>query len=214
MIITLGTIKGGVGKTTLVTNLTYIRAILDKRKVLLVDADDHQWSSSDWVEQREAQELPTPWTTIKLSGMSVRTQIQKLIESYDDVFIDTGGRDSQSLRAALTISDVLISPFQPKSYDVWTINKLRTLIDEMSIANLKLKTYAVINRGDSLGNDNEEAKEIITEIIECLPVVICQRKAFSNSASKGLSIFEMQNNKDKKAMQEMQTLYDTIFSSK
>jgi len=214
MIITFGTVKGGVGKTTLITNLTYMRSVIDKKRVLLVDADDHQWSSSDWVEHREAKEISTPWTTIRLSEESVRTQIQKLMHNYDDVFIDTGGRDSQSLRAALTICDILVCPFQPKSYDVWTIKKLTKVINEMSFTNQKLKTYAVINRGDVMGADNESAREILSEVIHCLPITICQRKAFSNSAALGISVFELSKGLDRKAINEIQSLYDLLFIPK
>jgi chromosome partitioning protein len=214
MIITFGTVKGGVGKTTLLTNLTYMRAVIAKKNVLLVDADDHQWSSSDWVEQREAKEVATPWTTVRLSEISVRTQIQKMMHNYDDIFIDTGGRDSQSLRAALTISDMLICPFQPKSYDVWTMKKLKKVIDEMAITNPRLKYYAVINRGDVIGSDNEDAREILSEIIPCLPGNVCQRKVFSNTASRGLSIFEAGKSIDKKAINEINNLYDLIFENK
>jgi hypothetical protein len=38
---------------------------------------------------------------------------------YDDVMIDAGGRDSTALRAALSLSDLLIVPFLPRSVDVW-----------------------------------------------------------------------------------------------
>lgn len=214
MIITFGGIKGGVGKTTLATNLTYMRAVIAKKKVLFVDADDHQWSASDWVEHREARGISTPWTTIKLSEKSVRTQLLKLKDNYDDILIDTGGRDSQSLRAALSISNLLISPFQPKTFDVWTMNKLNRLIEEMSVVNPYLKTYAIINRGDTKGSDNDDAKEILSESIECLPVTIYQRKSLSNSAATGQSIFEIEKSQDKKAIQEMQDLHDVIFTSK
>lgn len=48
MIIVVGGIKGGSGKSTLTTNLTVNRALEGKR-VLLVDADE-QRSASDWAE--------------------------------------------------------------------------------------------------------------------------------------------------------------------
>lgn len=213
MIITFGGIKGGVGKTTLATNLTYIRAVIAKKKVLFVDADDHQWSASDWVEHREARGIETPWTTIRLSEKAVRNQILKLKNNYDDIIIDTGGRDSQSLRAALTISDVLLSPFQPKTFDVWTINKLTFLIEEMILANPNLKTYTVVNRGDSKGKDNEDAKEILSESIKCLPAIIYQRKAISNASANGKSVFESEKNIDKKAVEELMQLHNLIFNA-
>lgn len=48
---------------------------------------------------------------------------------FDDIIIDAGGRDSTALRAALVLSDVLLVPFQPRSYDVWALNDIAALID-------------------------------------------------------------------------------------
>ena len=50
MIITIGGIKGGVGKSMVAVNLTVIRA-LEGKKVLLVDADE-QGTSGDWADHR------------------------------------------------------------------------------------------------------------------------------------------------------------------
>lgn len=211
MIIAFGGIKGGSGKTTLTTNITYLRGSTGK-KVLLVDADDDQWSASDWAEHREAQNIPTPWTTIRLSGMAVRTQIQKLKQTYDDIFIDTGGRDSQSLRSAMSIADLFISPFQPRSYDVWTVGKLTNLVNEIKPFNPELQVYTIVNRGDVKGSDNDEAQEMLSESFKNLPVIVCQRKAFSNSAAQGLSVMELKK-PDQLAINEIKHLYDLIYTS-
>lgn len=50
MITTVGGIKGGCGKSLILTNLTVMRA-LNGRKGLLVDADE-QGTSSDWTDHR------------------------------------------------------------------------------------------------------------------------------------------------------------------
>src|SRR5688500_8067277 len=107
MIITTGGTKGGTGKSLIATNLAVMRALAGD-KVLLIDADD-QCTASEWVEHREALGIETPWTTIKLTGTSVRTQVLKLKEHYDHIIIDTGGRDTDSQRAALSITDILIA---------------------------------------------------------------------------------------------------------
>jgi len=210
MIIVIGGIKGGSGKTTICTNLTVLRAFSGK-KVLLVDADE-QRSASDWSEQRELNNIPTPWTTIQLVGSSVRTQILKMSSDYDDVLVDTGGRDTTSQRSALTVADIFLAPFQPRSLDVWTIGKVVNLVDEIRAVNPKLKAYAVINRGDPNGNDNEEASDIIKDAqnIEYLPWSIGQRKAFSNAASEGIGVVELKR-KDVKACNEINELYASIF---
>jgi len=214
MIVALGGIKGGCGKTTIATNLTVIRSIMDGNRVLLVDADE-QHSTSEWAEHRESLGIDTPWTTIKLSGHSVRTQVFKMGHDYDDVIIDTGGRDTTSQRAAMSIADVFITPFQPRSLDVWTIGKVIDLINEMRAANPGLISYAVINRADSQGKDNEDAAEIIKESFGngWIPITIGQRKAFSNAASEGLGVIELKV-ADKKAMTEIKQLNDYIFNAK
>lgn len=213
MITVLGGIKGGSGKTTLSTNICVIQAFLGK-KVLLVDADEQQ-SASDWSEHRESLDIETPWTTIPLFGSSVRSQILKMKNHYDEIIIDVGGRDTTSQRAALTIADILIAPFQPRSLDVWTIGKLSSLIDEVSAINPNLTTYAVINRADSQGQDNNEAIEIINETgnIICLREIVCQRKAFANASAEGKGVIEM-TPKDKKAVEEITDLTNKIFNEK
>lgn len=211
MIIVIGGIKGGSGKTTIATNLTVIRALSGK-KVLLVDADE-QRSASDWAEHRESLEITTPWTTIQLAGSSVRTQIQKMRDDYDEIIVDTGGRDTTSQRAALTIADILIAPFQPRSLDIWTLGKLSTLLEEVRAVNPKLKGLAVINRADPQGNDNNDAMEIIKEAehVQCLPTFIGQRKAFANAAAEGLGVIELKS-QDKKALNEINALCDILFN--
>jgi len=214
MIVVLGGIKGGCGKTTLATNLAVIRSIIDDRRVLLVDADE-QHSTSDWSEHRESLGINTPWTTIKLTGHAVRTQIMKMGCDYDDIIVDSGGRDTSSQRAALTAADIFLTPFQPRSLDVWTIGKVKDLLNEVRAVNPGLVAYAVINRADPQGKDNIDAMEIIreTEGIECLDAIIGQRKAFANAASEGLSVVELAN-PDKKAVAEIRHLNDIIFNAK
>ena len=122
MIVTIGGIKGGVGKSLIAVNLTVIRALAGKR-VLLIDGDE-QGTAGDWTDHRIGLGISTPWTSVRLRGGAVRTQALKMAGDYDDVIIDCGGRDTDSLRAALTVSNVLVVPFQPKSFDIWTASKV------------------------------------------------------------------------------------------
>jgi chromosome partitioning protein len=211
-IIVVGGIKGGSGKTTLSTNLAVLRAVEEKRKVLLVDADE-QRSASDWAEHRESLGIPTPWTTVSLLGASVRSQLLKMAEDYDDVIVDTGGRDTTSQRSALTAADMFLAPFQPRSLDVWTIGKVSSLLSEIRTVNQNLKAFAVINRGDAQGADNEGAAEILKESegIIYLASTICQRKAFANAAAEGLGVIELKS-QDKKAIAEIKQLCQALFN--
>ena len=91
MILVVGGIKGGSGKTTVATNLSVMRSLAG-RDVLLIDADDQE-TASDFAalrSERHAGELG--YTSIKLAGPAVRTQTLRLQEKYQDIIIDTGGR--------------------------------------------------------------------------------------------------------------------------
>lgn len=212
MIITIGGIKGGCGKSLISTNLTVMRALAGN-KVLLVDADE-QGTSGDWTDHRTGLGVDTPWTTIRLKSNAVRTEVKKMAHNYDDIIIDCGGRDTASLRAALTVSDVFLVPFQPKSFDIWTTERVCNLVEEARSLNDDLICYAVINCAGSRGTDNEDAQKILAKAdgLKLLPVTVGLRKGFSNATAEGLGIVEMRS--DKKAKEEMIALHNAVFNDR
>lgn len=209
MIVVVGGIKGGSGKTTVATNLAVMRSKV--KDVLLIDADDQE-SASDFTILRNEQLTGAGYTSIRLSGAAVRTETKRLVNKYEEIVIDTGGRDTASQRAALTVADVLLVPFVPRSFDVWTLEKVSELVGEMRTVNPELNAYAFINRADPAGRDNSEAAEIIRETAE-LEFIDCplgSRKAFSNAAAKGLGVVEHKPT-DTKAVNEINALYRYLF---
>ena len=211
MIITVGGIKGGSGKTTVATNLVVIRAS-ESADVLLIDADDQETASDFTVLRSERGENGSAYTSIKLAGAAVRTQTLRLAEKYRDIIIDTGGRDTSSQRAALSVADVLLVPFVPRSFDIWTLEKVGALIKEMQPANSKLKAYTFLNRADPRGQDNDEAAQVLkdTESLSYANIVLGSRKAFSNAAAQGLAVTELRPG-DPKAIEEVMMLYRYVF---
>ncbi len=210
MIYTIGGIKGGSGKTTIATNLA-VMLHLKGRDVLFVDADDQE-TATDFTHWRN-ESLPegAGYTAIQLANNAVRTEILKLKSKYDDIVIDTGGRDTTSQRAAMTVSDVYIVPFIPRSFDMWTLEKVARLIDEMRTAKPELRAYAVLNKIDSRGSDNTEAKEFLgeTDSITLIEAALGHRKSFANAASKGLSVVEYKP-ADEKAIKEVNELFEIL----
>ena len=213
MIFTTGGIKGGSGKTTLATNLAVYLASKG-RDVLFVDADD-QGSSSEFTVQREAATNgKTGYTAIRQSDKEVRTEVLKLAAKFDDVVIDTGGRDTASQRAALSITDVYLVPFYPRSLDVWTLGDVEKLVNEMQIVNPKLKAFTFMNRADPKGGDNREVGELLkeSETLKYLDTPMINRKAFANAISYGVAVFELKPS-DEKAINEFKNLYNAVFES-
>jgi chromosome partitioning protein len=211
MIVVLAHTKGGVGKSTLAINLVVERARAG-RDALLVDADE-QGTATDFTTLRSEQLGPPGYTAVSLSGASVRTQVMQLRSKYEDIIIDAGGRDTAGLRAALTVSDVAVVPFQPRSFDLWTLEKMVALLTEaQQYRETPLRAVAILNFLDPIGRDNLVAAEVLTgnPVISYLNTPIGRRKAFPNAAADGRAVCELKP-PDPKATAEIAALVHALF---
>lgn len=213
MIYTVGNTKGGVGKTTLAVNLAIARALAG-RDVWLVDGDRQGTAQTAISIRADLGHTPNIACAAYPDGVTLRAQVQHQAAKFEDIIIDAGGRDSTALRAALVLSDVLIVPFQPRSYDVWALNDMAALIDEVRSVRDGLRAIAVLNCADAgdLSTDNKEAAEAVAEYpqLEYLATPIRRRKSFANAAGQGLSVLEMKPI-DKKAVEELNTFINALF---
>jgi chromosome partitioning protein len=216
MILTVGNTKGGVGKTTLAVNIAIARALAGS-DVLLVDGDD-QRTALDFTEIRAGLLGAAGYTASSLYGKALRTQVREFATKYDEIVIDVGGRNTDSLRAALLVSDVLLIPLQPRSVDVWAISQTAELVREASETREardlpELRVLVLLNSADAQGHDNEEAAAAAREFtgFEVLDTMIGRRKAFPNAISAGRSVLEYMP-RDQKAIDELLDVIDAIYT--
>lgn len=213
MILTVGNTKGGVGKTTLAVNIAIARALAG-RDVWLIDGDRQGTAQTAISIRAEAGHLPGIACATYPDGPALRSQVQQQMHKFDDIIIDAGGRDSTALRAALILSDVLLVPFQPRSYDVWALGDIATLIDEARSVRDGLRAYAMLNCADpgEASVDNAEAAAAVANVpqFEYLANPIRRRKSFANAAGQGLSVLEIKP-ADKKANEELLSLISALF---
>ena len=213
MIITVGNTKGGVGKTTLAVNLAIARALAG-RDVWLIDGDRQGTAQTAISIRADAGHAPGIACATYPDGPTLRAQVQQQASKFDDIIIDAGGRDSTALRAALVLSDVLLVPFQPRSYDVWALNDIAALIDEARSVRDGLRAVAILNCADpgESSTDNSEAVAAVAEIPQFayLDTPIRRRKAFANAAGQGLSVLELKP-ADRKAADELNALVSALF---
>jgi chromosome partitioning protein len=213
MIITVGNTKGGVGKTTLAVNLAIARALAG-RDVWLIDGDRQGTAQTAISIRADAGHQPGIACAMYPDGPALRAQVQQQASKFDDIVIDAGGRDSTALRAALVLSDVLLVPFQPRSYDVWALNDIAALVDEARSVRDGLRAFAVLNCADpgEASTDNAEAAAAVADVpqFEYLPLPVRRRKAFANAAGAGLSVLEIKP-ADKKATDEIKALVNALF---
>ena len=213
MIVAVGNTKGGVGKTTLAVNLAIARALAG-RDVWLIDGDRQGTAQTAISIRADAGHLPGIACATYPDGPTLRAQVQQQAGKFDDIIIDAGGRDSTALRAALVLSDVLIVPFQPRSYDVWALNDIAALVDEARSVRDNLRAVAILNCADpgEHSTDNAEAAAAVADVpqFEYLATPIRRRKSFANAAGAGLSVLELKP-ADKKATNELYALILDLF---
>lgn len=215
-------IKGGEGASTHVCSFAVYLSKQGK-DVLVVDADLNNESAHLFTLQRDqALEGDAGYSCIRLEGKSVRHEVLRMKDKYDDIIIDVGAKDSSSLRAAFTVGDRFIVPFCPSVFDMWTLEKIEAVIEEMEITNSTIQCYSFLNKVDPpkidkrtkgirYTNDTLAAMEVLQEskLLCYLPAPTAYRKVFQHAPAQGLGITE---SKDKKAIQEVMKLYDFIIN--
>ena len=211
MILTIGGIKGGNGKSTIATNLAVMRSC-ENKDLLLVDADEQKSSTIFAAIRREEHPERPQFTCTILANEGVRDNVPTLHEKFDDVIIDVGGRDTVSQRAAISVSDILLVPFNPRAVDIWTIEDIEKMMERMRLLNDRIRVVGFINRADPVGSDNADSREILRSLawMEFADSAIVNRKAFGKAMAHGLSVTELRP-LDYKARNEMQALYGHIF---
>ena len=215
MIILIGGEKGGTGKTTLATNLA-VRNKLKGGDVLIVDSDI-QGSASAWASTREENQPDVPRVpSVQKFGTGLNKELMDLATRYQNIIVDSGGRDTVELRSAMTVADKLFIPIQPSQFDVWTLGRIDEAVKNVRTFNEKIKAYVVINRAspNPAVQEVEEAKEMMVDFenLELCNGYLCDRIIFRKAAKSGLSIVEF-NPQDPKATKEFSNIYFEVFEN-
>lgn len=114
MIILIGSEKGGVGKSTVATNLA-VYLTLQGKDIILVDSD-RQGTSSNWSQDRREGNLSKIESVSKFDN--IRHTLTDLQQRYEYVIVDSQGRDSTELRTGLLVADYCLTPIRPSQADL------------------------------------------------------------------------------------------------
>jgi len=216
MILTIANTKGGVGKSTLAVNIAVERARLGKR-VWLVDGDRQGSSQTAILIRSEAGLEPGLACSHFPDGPILRTQVLQQKSNFDEVIIECGGRDSTAMRAALTLTDILVVPFVPGSFEVWAMEDVVNLVRDARSVRDGLTAFSLLNRADPnpRSNDNADMLDAMREYnedIQLLDHTIRQRKVFAAAAGSGRSVSELKLRAHEKAAKtELDTLVSILF---
>ena len=201
MIITVGSTKGGVGKSTISCNFA-VAAAKQGRSVLLVDADT-QASSISFRAARNQDDIQA----IQITTPTLHKDLAKF--SQDFKIIDAGGRDNKAFRSAIMAADILIIPCLPSSVDFWAASDVIEILNEAR-AFRNIKAYFVLNQvipNTKLSVEIVEAMKDFEKDAKLLKSTLCSRIVYKNAFAEGKGVIEMT---DKKAISELNALYNEI----
>jgi len=149
MIITFGTQKGGVGKTTLaIAFANYISLFTDK-KINVIDYDFQKSFYQKWKDDEEVKGEYL-YKVVRLDEDDEKDlenpESVKALKESDEIFLfDIAGNIQKKYSSVLKHSDVIIVPF---SYSDVTINSTMVFINLCKLLELKAGMYFVRNQID------------------------------------------------------------------
>lgn len=155
MIIGVGSIKGGVGKSTLALNLTTY--LINKGFSCALVECDPQRTSDTFIELRVMKEISPSIHTFTKLGRTTET-LELLAETYDFVIADCAGHNSPELISTLFAADVLLSPISSCPLELRSLVDLAKVVNEAMIRNPKIKSFMVLNRIHHYGTKSEAKK--------------------------------------------------------
>lgn len=188
MIIGLNHQKGGVGKSTISTNLA---VALD---AILIDIDPQQHSVK-WNLLRKLKGH-TPLTSYSVNDPA---ELRKILKenSKRNIVIDTGGYDSGMNRIAVIAADIVITPAAPSQADIFGLQEYEKIIKTISEDDAKqvIQTNILINNADIRSKrDVRNMQKFVREhkiYFNLLDTIIHNRKDYKTAYGEGLGVFEL-----------------------
>lgn len=195
--------KGGTGKTTISLGAAAYWSRVGK-SVLFVDADP-QGTASRWAELRPKAEFPV----VQMARGNIAGEVLRMAQDYTSVVIDGPARGEVLSRAVIAISDLVVVPIEASSASSWSSEVTARQVAEAhqfkSDLELVFLMSRIIPRTVISAAVRSEMKKAGIRLLES---VICNRVAFAEALSQGLTIYQWAENS--RAAAEMDSVMDEI----
>lgn len=208
MKIAITSLKGGVGKTTIATNLAVCFA-QKGYKVCIVDTDAEQESSISWSEQREDTSVSV--TVIRVGEKTLIRDVKQMEKNFDIVLLDGSPQLKELASATIAASNFVIIPISPSAYDFWALENFMVRFEQIrQMREDKLEAYILLNKfneNQNIGKElNESLKNEFADVHK-LKTTLGERVAYKETITHGMGVTEY---KDKKAKDEIESLAQEI----
>ena len=207
MIISVTSLKGGVGKSTISQNLAVCFSHMGY-KVAIIDTDTNA-SSVHWSGIRD-ESLPQIMVVGLTDSNALQKNIKKIHEDYDIIVIDGTPSLSRLVSTIIVLGDVVLIPIRPGGFDIWATEKFVEKYEQAKALKGDVNAFFILNEFNEKVNLNKNIKDALEELeISTLGTTIKHRIAYGESAILGVGAFEY---KDQKAKKEMVDLTNEVLS--
>ena len=207
MIVSVTSLKGGVGKSTISQNLAVCFAHMGY-KVAIIDTDLNA-SSVRWSGMR-SEALPHITVVGITESDALRKNIKQLHKDYDLIVIDGTPSLSKLVSTIMVLGDIVIIPIRPGGFDIWATEKFLEKYEQAKALKEELNAYFVLNEYNDSINLNKEIKDALGELeIGMLKSTLKHRIAYSEAVFMGQGAFEY---KDLKAKIEVADLTNEVLT--
>lgn len=210
MIVMIGGIKGGTGKSTIATNLAVYLAG-NGADVLLLDVDP-QATAYKWAMRRKENHPDAPTINTGQASGRVFDVVRDVADRYEHVVIDSGGHASDAMQSAMLGARKLYIPLRPSQADLETLGDMVRMVSDVQALNPDLRAFSLI----SLASTNPSISEIqeVRPALQDVPgiglsdCVVRERKIYRDAFFEGVGVTEMTTNK---GAPEVQLLAQEIY---
>ena len=209
MVVSITNLKGGVGKTTIATNLA-VSLRHRNFEVCIVDTDLGQQSSMEWAGNRDESLLSVPVYGVSIKQLN--KEVAELSKKYEIVIIDGTPQLSELADRTILASDLLLIPLTPSIYDYRGFENFLTRFEQVKglkeASGTQVNAYVVLNRIVPNTNVSRDIADAVQEYeISIMENRLVNRVAYVDSAAEGKGVIEY---KDRKAKREIEALTDEL----
>jgi len=205
MVLSVTNLKGGVGKTTLATNIA-VHLVHQGYDVCIVDTDLGQQSSMEWSGNRSEtlKSVPVYGVTIK----QLNKEVEGLKKRFDIVIIDGTPQLSELADRTILASDILLIPLTPSIYDFRGFENFLERFEQIKgvkeASGSQVEAFVVLNRVVSNSNVSKDIKAAVSEYeITLLDSKLVNRVAYVDTATDGKGVVEYKDPKAKREIEEL-----------
>ena len=184
-------VKGGVGRSTIATNLAAVFS--EKAPTALIDCDLPQGTSASWYEVRKSELTPTNLTLATVHDYrELITRARELSPDHRYLIIDAPPRIAEMTRAIIVMSTLCLVPLGASAAEIWSTADLIETINAAREYRSDIDVRIVWNRFRAHTREAVELSEAARKELGLkeLTTRLGYRVAYSEALARGLAVSE------------------------